>query len=56
MDETLLRLPKEVLGFVHQQGSLHYTPEHCPLNGGVNLYFGVEKATCFKWQGKMEIF
>ena len=31
------------------QGSLHYTPEHCLVNGGFNLYFGVEKATCFKW-------
>ena len=23
-----------------QQGSLHYTPEHCLLNGGTPLYFG----------------
>ena len=25
------------------------------LNAGFQLYFGVEKATCFKWMGKMEI-
>ena len=31
------------------QGSLHYTPKHCLVNGGKPLYFGVEKATCFKW-------
>ena len=35
-----------------QHGSLHYTPEHCLVNGGVQLYFGVEKATCFKWKAK----
>ena len=23
-----------------EQGSLHYTPEHCLVNGGFNLYFG----------------
>ena len=29
---------------------LHFTPEHCNLfSGGVQLYFGVEKTTCFKW-------
>ena len=27
-----------------KQGCLHYTPEHCLVNGGVQLYFGVEKA------------
>ena len=26
-----------------------YIPEPCPVNGGVQLYFGVEKATCFNW-------
>ena len=31
------------LGHTVQQGSLHYTPEHCLVNGGF-LYFGVEKA------------
>ena len=24
------------------QGSLHYTPEHCVVNGGFQLYFGVK--------------
>ena len=39
-----------------QQGFLHYTPEHCNLKMVVALYLGVEKATRFKWAGKMEIF
>ena len=31
-----------------QQGSLHYTPEHCLVNGGVPFIL-VENATCFNW-------
>ena len=27
-----------------KQGSLHYTPEHCLVNGGVPLFISVEKA------------
>ena len=30
-----------------EQGSLHYTPEHCPVNGGVPLCWW--KKPCFKW-------
>ena len=32
----------------NQQGSLHYTPEHCLVNGGVPLFWP-EKVTCFNW-------
>ena len=32
--------------FLEKQGSWHYPPEHCLVNGGVPLF--VEK-TCFKW-------
>ena len=35
--ERLGKLPLE-------QGSLHYTPEHCLVIAGFQLYFGVEKA------------
>ena len=30
-----------------QQGSLHYTPEHCLVNGGVPLFWW--RKPCFKW-------
>ena len=31
----------------HEQGSLHYTPEHCLVNGGFPLFWW--KKPCFKW-------
>ena len=30
-----------------QQGSLHYTPEHCLVNGGFHLFWWEKQ--CFKW-------
>ena len=40
----LLHSERSPLGSMTKQGSLHSTPEHCLVNGGFQLYFGVEKA------------
>ena len=40
---TFNRLPIERFFFEMMQGSLHFTPEHCLVNGGVPLFLVLKK-------------
>ena len=35
------------IGLQPEQGSLHFSPEHCRVNGGFPLFWW--KTPCFKW-------